>query len=165
MRPTASTQREALPDCLSACLPDSLALSECGSDRGNGARLRALSIRASFAPLDIHEYVFGGESCATRLSLEGSVPLRPRFEPRLALSSALAWEARHSSLAPAPRRASPAPCIDDPRRLASSLAHPLRSCALLLAMLAPRRACREPKPAASLSSLIAPRLPASLVHH
>ena len=142
------------------------ALSNCGHVRGNGTRLRALAIRASLRPLDIRKYVFGSQSCATRLSLEGSVPLRPRTCPRLAFSSALGAPSRPSSLAPAPQSASPAPFIADSRRLALSLAFSLSLVGLRSSpCAAPRRACREPNSPASLSSLIEPRRRASLVPH
>ena len=41
-------------------------------------------IRASLRPLDIYIYVFGSQSCATRLIFAGSAPLRPRPWPRMA---------------------------------------------------------------------------------
>ncbi len=45
-------------------------------------------IRASLRPLDIYIYVFGSQSCATRLIFVGSARLRPETKPRLAPSGA-----------------------------------------------------------------------------
>ena len=41
-------------------------------------------IRASLRPLDIYIYVFGSQSCATRLIFVGSARLRPKTKPRMA---------------------------------------------------------------------------------
>ena len=46
------------------------------------------AICASFAPLAVYIYGFGGESCTTRLTLLRSARLRPRPWPRLAPSGA-----------------------------------------------------------------------------
>ena len=50
-------------------------LATCGVFRGNRARPPAWPVCASFRPLDIHEYVFGAKSCATRLKPMGSARL------------------------------------------------------------------------------------------
>lgn len=65
--------------CVEVCftglnLPDR-DLATCGVFRGNRARPPAWSVCASFRPLDIHEYVFGAKSCATRLKPMGSARL------------------------------------------------------------------------------------------
>ena len=96
------------------------------------------------------------ESAWPRIAPRGC---RGRSWPRFALSSALGEDWSRSSLAPVPRPASPAPSIAESRRLASSREY------ALLAMLAPRRVCREPPLSASLSSLIAPPILAELVQH
>ena len=49
----------------------------CGHGRGNRAPCAGRAICASFAPLAVYIYGFGGESCATRLTLLRSVPLGP----------------------------------------------------------------------------------------
>ena len=41
-------------------------------------------ISASLRPLDIYIYVFGSQSCATRLVFVGSARLRPKTKPRMA---------------------------------------------------------------------------------
>ena len=43
-------------------------------------------ISASLRPLDIYIYVFGSQSCATRLVFVGSARLRPKTKPRMAPS-------------------------------------------------------------------------------
>ena len=58
-------------------------------------------IRASMRPLDIYIYVFGSQSCATRLIFAGSAPLRPRPWPRMAplveFGAVLGVSASHTS--------------------------------------------------------------------
>jgi len=47
----------------------------CGHGSGNGTPCAGRAICASLRPLDIYIYVFGSQSCATRLPLLRSVPL------------------------------------------------------------------------------------------
>ena len=54
---------------LCACLP------ACGHGRGNRAPCAGRSICASLRPLDIYIYVFGSQSCTTRLPLLRSARL------------------------------------------------------------------------------------------
>ena len=111
----------------------------CGLIRRNltcTARVEAIS--ASLRPLGIHEYAVGSQSCRNRLDSRRPFGWRRRIKPRLALSSAFGAMARLSSLAPALPPSSPARFAARRRRLAASLAFPLRFKATLLAMLASR---------------------------
>ena len=86
-------------------------------------------ISASLRPLDIYIYVFGSQSCATRLVFVGSARLRPKTKPRmaplvefvaqrrasasLALASASGWSAhradhRQAAVTPLPAPSLPA---------------------------------------------------------
>ena len=47
----------------------------CGHGSGNGTPCAGRAICASLRPLDIYIYVFGSQSCATRLIFAGSAPL------------------------------------------------------------------------------------------
>ena len=60
------------------CLPT------CGHGRGNRAPCAGRAICASFAPLAVYIYGFGGESCTTRLTLLRSARRWPRPWPRMA---------------------------------------------------------------------------------
>ena len=58
-------------------------------------------IRASLRPLDIYIYVFGSQSCATRLIFVGSARLWPETKPRMAplveFGAVLGGSASHTS--------------------------------------------------------------------
>ena len=56
----------------------------CGHGRGNRAPCAGRPICASFAPLGVYIYAFGGESCTTRHPLLRSARRWPRPWPRLA---------------------------------------------------------------------------------
>ncbi len=64
--------------------PVLVCLPTCGHGSGNGTPCAGRAICASFAPLGVYIYAVGGESCATRLPLLRSVPLRPEPWPRMA---------------------------------------------------------------------------------
>ena len=59
-------------ECARVCV-----LSTCGHNRGNRAPCAGRAISASLRPLDIHEYVFGSQSCINRLVLLRCARLRP----------------------------------------------------------------------------------------
>ena len=59
-------------------------LTSCGHGSGNGTPCAGRAICASFDPLGVYIYAVGVESCATRLTLLRSVPLRPEPWPRMA---------------------------------------------------------------------------------
>ena len=82
-------------------------LTTCGHGSGNGTPCAGRAICASFAPLAVYIYGFGGESCVTRLTLLRSVPLRPEPWPRLA-PSGVRRGARGLGLSHAPCAAAPA---------------------------------------------------------
>ena len=63
-------------------------LTMCGHGQGNRAPCAGRSICASFAPLGVYIYAFGGESCTTRHPLLRSARRWPRPWPRLAPSGA-----------------------------------------------------------------------------
>ena len=60
------------------------------------------AICASFAPLGVYIYAVGGESCATRLPLLRSVPLRPEPWPRMAPLVEFVAQRRTSASLPLP---------------------------------------------------------------
>ena len=78
----------------------------CGHGSGNGTPCAGRAICASFAPLGVYIYAVGVESCATRLPLLRSVPLRPEPWPRLA-PSGVRRGARGLGLPHAPCAAAP----------------------------------------------------------
>ena len=83
----------ALSYLVLVCLPT------CGHGSGNGTPCAGRAICASFAPLGVYIYAVGGESCATRLPLLRSVPLRPEPWPRMApLVEFVAWRVPSASL-------------------------------------------------------------------
>ena len=114
----------------------------CGHGRGNRAPCAGRSICASFAPLGVYIYAFGGESCTTRLTLLRSArqdPDRDRaWHPRV-----LGPVGGRSSLTPGKSAAPPARCIHHPRHDASSAGY------RLLASFAPGVASHEPSPCRS----------------
>ena len=114
------------------CLP------VCGHGRGNRAPCAGRSICASFAPLAVYIYGFGGESCTTRLALLRSArqgPDRDRaWHPR-----ELGQGAAYSSLASGKSSTPPARCIHHSRHDASSAGY------RLLASFALGAASREPE--------------------
>ena len=116
--------------CWCACLP------VCGHGRGNRAPCAGRSICASFAPLAVYIYGFGGESCTTRLALLRSArqgPDRDRaWHPRV-----LGQCDACSSLASGKSSTPPARCIHHSRHDASSAGY------RLLASFAPGVASRE----------------------
>ena len=118
------------------CLP------MCGHGRGNRAPCAGRSICASFAPLGVYIYAFGGESCTTRHPLLRSArqdPDRDRaWHPRV-----LGPVGGRSSLTSGKSAAPPARCIHHPRHDASSAGY------RLLASFAPGVASREPSPCRS----------------
>ena len=99
-------------------------------------------ICASFAPLGVYIYAFGGESCTTRHPLLRSArqdPDRDRaWHPRV-----LGPVGGRSSLTSGKSAAPPARCIHHPRHDASSAGY------RLLASFAPGVASREPSPCRS----------------
>ena len=108
----------------------------------------AIRPTASGDMLDIYIYVFGSQSCATRLIFVGSARLRPETKPRMA--PLVEFVARMSALglATVPRGNAPAPFARHPRRDAASPEY------RLLASLAPVGAIREPHPRVSLRSAL-----------
>ena len=120
--------------CVEVCftglnLPDR-DLATCGVFRGNRARPPAWSVCASFRPLDIHEYVFGAKSCATRLKPMGSARLsaaKGAAYVTLAEFVASAFALKGiAGLAPAHRMVASAPFIVRSRRNASLPEYRLR---------------------------------------
>ena len=105
-------------------------LATCGVFRGNRARPPAWSVCASFRPLDIHEYVFGAKSCATRLKPMGSARLsaaKGAAYVTLAEFVASAFALKGiAGLAPAHRMVASAPFIVRSRRNASLPEYRLR---------------------------------------
>ena len=108
----------------------------------------AIRPTASGDMLAIYIYVFGSQSCATRLIFVGSARLRPETKPRMA--PLVEFVARMSALglATVPRGNAPAPFARHPRRDAASPEY------RLLASLAPVGAIREPHPRVSLRSAL-----------
>ena len=104
---------------MQVCLP------VCGHGRGNRAPCAGRSICASFAPLGVYIYAFGGESCTTRLTLLRSArqdPDRDRaWHPRV-----LGPVGGRSSLTPGKSASPPARCIHRPQRYTSSADTPPR---------------------------------------
>ena len=105
-------------------------LATCGVFRGNRARPPAWSVCASFRPLDIHEYVFGAKSCATRLKPMGSARLSAAKGAAYVtlvefVASAFALKGI-AGLAPAHRMVASAPFIVRSRRNASLPEYRLR---------------------------------------
>ena len=117
-------------------------LPMCGHGQGNRAPCAGRSICASFAPLGVYIYAFGGESCTTRHPLLRSArqdPDRDRaWHPRV-----LGPVGGRSSLTPGKSAAPPARCIHHPRHDASSAGY------RLLASFAPGVASHEPSPCRS----------------
>ncbi len=118
--------------CWCACL------SVCGHGRGNRAPCAGRSICASFAPLAVYIYGFGGESCTTRHPLLRSARQGPDRDR--------AWHPRElgqgdacSSLASGKSSTPPARCIHRPQRDTSSPGY------RLLVSLASAGASREPE--------------------
>ena len=106
-------------------------------------------IRAPLRPLDIYIYVFGSQSCATRLIFAGSAPLRPRPWPRLA-PSGVRRGARGLGL-------TPAPCAAAPVAFAAIRAAMLRRRDTAFSPCdVSHRASDEPRRRMSLSSALAP---------
>ena len=160
------------------CLP------ACGHGSGNGTPCAGRAICASFAPLAVYIYGFGGESCATRLTLLRSVPLGPT-KLRLCLK-ALFLGAFRSAFGLAPQNAprfsavtrpepwprmapsgvrrgarglglSPAPCAAAPVVFAAIRAAMLRRRDTgFLPCDVSHRASDEPRRCMSLSSALAP---------
>ena len=88
-----STKSRPLWQCPAACFAldvghlvmlSAVCLPTCGHGSGNGTPCAGRAICASVAPLGVYIYAVGGESCATRLPLLRSVPLRPEPWPRMA---------------------------------------------------------------------------------
>ena len=72
----------------------------CGHGRGNRAPCAGWAICASFAPLAVYIYGFGGESCTTRLALLRSARLGPT-KLRFCAKTLFLWAFRSSfGLAP-----------------------------------------------------------------
>ena len=113
-------------------------LATCGHGRGNRAPCAGRAICASFAPLGVYIYAFGGESCTTRLTLLRSArqdPDRDRaWHPRV-----LGQGDACSSLASGKSSTPPARCIHHSRHDASSAEY------RLLASFASGVASREPE--------------------
>ena len=65
-------------------------------------------ISASLRPLDIYIYVFGSQSCATRLVFVGSARLRPKTKPRMAPLVEFVAQRRASASLPLPAPSLPA---------------------------------------------------------
>ena len=110
--------------------------------------LRERPIPASFTPLGVYIYAFGGESCRNRLTLEGSARQGPDRDR--------AWHPRelgqgdaYSSLASGKSSTPPARCIHHSRHDASSAEY------RLLASFVPGVASREPE--SRRSPALAPR--------
>jgi len=138
----------------------------CGLFRRNRARLRGWPISASFAPLDIHKYVFGGESCINRHTLEGSALLRRRNKPRLATLVEFGPVARDTARDRASSSSLPFDVVLLPRHPSSIRVAILRRRDTdVLVSLASRRVCREPQSDVSLrsSSSALPSLTRSLL--
>ena len=132
-------------------MPDNVrvvCLTTCGHGRGNRAPCAGRSICASFAPLGVYIYAFGGESCTTRHPLLRSArqgPDRDRaWHPRV-----LGQGDASSSLASGKSSTPPARCIHHSRHDASSAGY------RLLASFALGVASREPE--SRRSPALAPR--------
>ena len=124
-------------------------LTSCGHGSGNGTPCAGRAICASFAPLAVYIYGFGGESCVTRLTLLRSVPLRPEPWPRLA-PSGVRRGARGLGL-------SHAPCAAAPAAFAAIRAAMLRRRDTVSSPCdVSHRASDEPRRRMSLSSALAP---------
>ena len=123
-------------------------LTSCGHGRGNRAPCAGRAICASFAPLAVYIYGFGGESCTTRLALLRSARQGPDRDR--------AWHSRELgqgdaclSLTSGKSSTLPARCIHHSRHDASSAEY------RLLASFAPGVASREPE--SRRSPALAPR--------
>ena len=88
--------------------PVLVCLPTCGHGSGNGTPCAGRAICASFAPLGVYIYAVGGESCATRLPLLRSVPLRPEPWPRMAPLVEFVAQRRTSASLPLPAPSLPA---------------------------------------------------------
>ena len=105
-------------------------------------------IRASLRPLDIYIYVFGSQSCATRLIFAGSARLAAQNKAARGTSGRVRRVERALGFATVPHDDAPASFARHPRRDAVSPGY------RLLASLAPVGAIREPHPRVSLRSAL-----------
>ena len=126
-------------------------LSTCGHNRGNRAPCAGRAISASLRPLDIHEYVFGSQSCINRLVLHrahGCPDCDRVCHPGRVRRGRAGYRASPVFLVVAAvrRRPAPADTARHPRRDALSAGY------RLLASLASAGVIREPQSAVSLRS-------------
>ena len=132
-----------------SCVVLCVCLTSCGHGSGNGTPCAGRTICASFDPLGVYIYAVGVESCAPRLTLLRSVPLRPEPWPRLA-PSGVRRGARGLGL-------TPAPCAAAPVVLAAIRAAMLRRRDTAFSPCdVSHRASDEPRRRMSLSSALAP---------
>ena len=107
----------------------------------------AWAIAASIRPLDVHEYVFGSQSCAADLKRK-TPPTLFRQIGRVWHPGGVRRDARDLGLAPVRRAVPPASLIVESRRMTSSRNTSSSSCAAL------RREAREPVRPVSLRSTL-----------